>query len=378
PLMILNCLEGKPLAKGIVRFISMDPDLPWSFGGYIKDGRYEVPQEYGLAAARYQVEFSSIGAEDVYLLPTSLAHAVGALTALSIAVRNGSSIDLVDRFSPARFWDDVAAHDATFSILFPAHLNLLLETAAAAPQPGGHSLRLVITHAHNRRFAERFGVELATVWGMTETGAQCVGSEPGYDGGLGDNYVGTPMERVEVAIFDDRMRALQAGETGEIALRHRHVMLGYSKDPDATAQTLVDGWVRSGDNGVLDDAGRLFFVGRIKNVIKRSGENVSAEEVEEAIEAQAGVVESTVFGVPDRLRTEEVFAVVVVSAGHTLDPAELRAACAENLVRWKLPRYLVLTDAPLPRLANGKLDRVALRRSLDLEAAWDAEASSAP
>lgn len=316
-----------------------------------------------------------IGPDDVYLLPTSLAHAVGALTALSIAVRNGSSIDLVDRFSPARFWDDVAAHDATFSILFPAHLNLLLETADDAPRPGEHSLRLVITHAHNRRFAERFGVELATVWGMTETGAQCVGSEPGYDGGLGDNYVGTPMEGVEVAIFDDRMRALPAGETGEIALRHRHVMLGYSKDPDATAQTLVDGWVRSGDNGVLDDAGRLFFVGRIKNVIKRSGENVSAEEVEEVLGALDAVAECTVFGVPDELRTEEVAAVVVPSGGADLDPADLRDACAERLARWKLPRYLLIRPEPLPRLPNGKLDRVRLREAIDLERAWDATAA---
>ena len=313
-----------------------------------------------------------IGADDVYLLPTSLAHAVGALTALSIAVHNGSSIDLVDRFSPSRFWEDVAAHDATFSILFPAHLNLLLETDTGAPGPDDHSLRLVITHAHNRRFAERFGVALATVWGMTETGAQCVGSEPGYDGGLGDNYVGTPMDGVEVAIFDDRRQALPVGETGEISLRHRHVMLEYLKDPEATAQTLVDGWVRSGDNGVLDDGGRLFFVGRIKNVIKRAGENVSAEEVEEVLGALDAVAECTVFGVPDDLRTEEVAAIVVPSGGAEPDPAELRAACAERLTRWKLPRYILLSADPLPRLPNGKLDRVRLREALDLERAWDA------
>ena len=313
-----------------------------------------------------------IGADDVYLLPTSLAHAVGALTALSIAIRNGSSIDLVDRFSPSRFWQDVAAHGATFSILFPAHLNLLLETDADAPGPGEHGLRLVITHAHNRRFAERFGVELATVWGMTETGAQCVGSEPGYDGGLGDNYVGTPMDGVEVALFDDRMRALPAGQTGEIVLRHRHVMLEYLKDPEATSQTLVDGWVRSGDNGVLDAAGRLFFVGRIKNVIKRSGENISAEEVEDVLGALEMVAECTVFGVSDELRTEEVAAVVVPSGTAELDPAVLRDACAERLARWKLPRYLLLSPEPLPRLPNGKLDRVRLREALDLDRAWDA------
>jgi len=317
-----------------------------------------------------------IGPEDVFLLAASYAHAVGSVSALSIALFNGGRLHVVDRFSPTRFWDDVAAHGATLSILFPAHLNLLLETAAGAPGPGEHSFRLVIAHAHDRRFVERFGVELATVWGMTETGALCVGSEAGYGGELGANYVGTPMKGVEIGVFDDLMEPVPRGERGEIALRHKDVMLGYLKDPEATAKTLVDGWVRSGDHGVLDAEGRLFFVGRIKNVIKRSGENVSAEEVEEALGAQAGVVESTVFGVPDRLRTEEVCAVVVAGAGFELDAAALREACAEKLVRWKLPRYVVLTDEPLPRLANGKLDRVTLRKSLDLEAAWDAEASA--
>jgi crotonobetaine/carnitine-CoA ligase len=151
-------------------------------------------------------------------------------------------------------------------------------------------------------------------------------------------------------------------------------MLGYLKDPEATAQTLVDGWVRSGDQGVIDDAGRLLFVGRIKNVIKRSGENVSAEEVEEELMRNPDVAECTVFGVPDPVRTEEVAAVVVRSAGAAADPAALREACAERLVRWKLPRYVVVRDEPLPRLANGKLDRVALRASVDLDKAWDARA----
>ena len=317
-----------------------------------------------------------VGEDDVFLLAASFAHALGSVTALSMTLFNGGQLHVVDRFSPSRFWDDVAAHGATYSVLFPAHLNLLLETERGAPGPGEHPFRLVIAHAHDQRFIDRFGTELATVWGMTETGALCVGSESGYDGGLGANYVGTPMKGVEIGVFDDLMQPVATGERGEIALRHRHVMLGYLKDPEATEKTLVDGWVRSGDHGVLDDEGRLFFVGRIKNVIKRSGENISAEEVEEALAAQPGVVETTVFGVPDRLRTEAVCAFVVRSAESELDAAELRRACAEKLVRWKLPRYIVLSDEPLPRLANGKLDRVTLRKSLDLESAWDAEADS--
>jgi acyl-CoA synthetase (AMP-forming)/AMP-acid ligase II len=310
--------------------------------------------------------------DDTYFLPTTLSHAVGAVTALSMTLQRGGRLAVVDRFAPSAFWRQVIETESTYSILFPAHLNLLLEADTGRPAAGEHPFRLVITHAYIRRFRERFGVELATVWGMTETGALCVGSEPGYDGGLGDNYVGVPMKGVEVAVLDDTLAPVPPGAHGEIALRHRHVMLGYLKDEDATRATLHDGWVRSGDIGLLDAEGRLFFVGRFKNVIKRSGENISAEEVETVLGEHPDVAECTVFAVPDPIRTEEVGAVVVRRPGAAAEPEAVRAACARRLVRWKLPRYVFLRDDPLPRLPNGKLDRVALRASLDLANAWDA------
>ena len=136
-----------------------------------------------------------------------------------------------------------ATSGATTSILFPAHLNLLLEVDDGTVRPGDHPLRLVITHAYIKRFRERFGVPLATVWGMTETGAICTGSEPGYEGELGENYVGTPMRGAEVAVFDEDGNRLPDGSTGEICLRHRSVMLGYLDQPEETARTLIDGWI---------------------------------------------------------------------------------------------------------------------------------------
>jgi crotonobetaine/carnitine-CoA ligase len=328
---------------------------------------YSVGQAY---ADRFEVT-----AEDIYLLPTPFGHAVGALTSLSATLHTGGSLAMVDRFSPSRFWRDVEQHKATYSVLFPAHLNLLLETAEPAAAAGATSLRLVITHSFVKPFRERFGVELATVWGMTETGALSVGSEPGYSGELGDNYVGTPMLGVELATYDERMRPCPAGRPGEIALRHPHVMQGYLNDEAATRQTLVDGWVRSGDQGTIDEQGRLFFVGRLKNMIKRSGENISAEEVETALLEHPDVSECSVFAVPDRIRTEEVAAVAVRKAGSVLDEQTLRGSCEQRLIRWKLPRYIIIRDEPLPRLGNGKLDRVAMAASIDLGAAWDATGS---
>ncbi len=310
--------------------------------------------------------------DDNFILPMPLAHAIGALTALGIAMHTGCSITLVDRFSPTAFWRQVIAARASTTILFPAHLNLLLEVDDGTPQPGEHPLRLVITHAFLRRFRERFGVPLATVWGMTETGAICTGSEPGYEGELGENYVGTPMRGAEVAVFDETFARLPAGATGEICLRHRAVMLGYLDQPDETAKTLVDGWIRSGDRGTVDEHGRVFFAGRFKNVIKRSGENISAEEVELALDRHPDVSECAVFGVADALRAEEVAAVVVVRPGAALTEITLRDSCRDALVRWKLPRYVVLRAEPLPRLGNGKIDRVGLAERFDPASAWDA------
>ena len=224
------------------------------------------------------------------------------------------------------------------SILFPAQLNLLLEVETSAPPPGPTPLRLVITHAWNERFRAAFGVELATVWGMTETGALCVGSDPGEDGGEG--FIGVPMEGVEVKVADDSLSPVPLGSTGEICLRHRHVMLGYLADEEATAATLADGWVRSGDIGLEREGGRFFFAGRLKNLIKRSGENVSGEEVEAALDEHPLVAESLVFGVPDRLRTEEVAALVAVAPGAAAGPGrDRRVRWPDRLARWKLPRY---------------------------------------
>lgn len=313
------------------------------------------------AAGRAFAERFGVTGEDTYYLPLTLAHAIGALTAQAMTVVTGGALALAPRFSPRRFWEDVATGAATYSILFPAHLNLVLEAGKQSADGAATSLRLMITHQFVHAFRDRFGVELATVWGMTETGAMSSGSDPGEIGGEG--FIGHPMVGVDIGIFDDAGTRLGPGEVGEIRLRHRYVMHGYLKDEAATAATLVDGWVRSGDAGEVDEQGRLFFRGRQKDVIKRAGENISPEEVETALAAVPGVVESLVFGVPDALRSEEVAAVVVRSG--TLTDAELLDAAAHHLARWKLPRYVRLVDQPLPRLGNGKIDRASVRRAFD-------------
>jgi crotonobetaine/carnitine-CoA ligase len=322
-------------------------------------------------AERFEVR-----AEDNCLLPTPLAHAVGALTVQAISLHKGCAVTVVDRFSPRQFWGQVIDNGVTFAILFPAQLNLLLEVQETGPAAGTTPLRMVLTHSWHERFRQRFGCELKICWGMTETGAVSAGSEHGYAGDGPDGYIGPPWPMAEVAAFDDAGERLPSGRQGEIRLRHPYVMLGYLDDPESTAASMIDGWIRSGDRGYVDERGHLVYRGRFKHVIKRSGENIGAEEVEAVLDPLPGVAESLVFGVPDRIRTEEVMAVVAAEPGAEISQQEICDAARQRLARWKVPRYVLVVNGSLPRLPNGKLDRVRARALYDPEAAWDRSASA--
>jgi acyl-CoA synthetase (AMP-forming)/AMP-acid ligase II len=315
--------------------------------------------------------------DDTYILPLTLAHSLGCIAATGIPIVTGGSLAMTERFRPSTFFEQVAETGATISVLFPAHLNLLVEADDGSVAKGSSTLRFVVTHADIPAFRDRFGVELGTIWGMTET-LVCVGSDPGHRGEMGPGYVGHVFAGGEVGIFDPAtFERVGPYAYGEICVRHEQAMIGYLKDPEATAATVHDGWVRSGDRGFKDSTGRTYFAGRYKAMIKRSGENVSAEEVEAALAAHPDVAECVVVAVPDRLRTEEVGAVVVRRAGAAADPAALRAAAGEQLIRWKLPRFIEVLDESLPRLGNGKIDRVGSAALIDPAVTWDAEKQAA-
>ncbi len=311
--------------------------------------------------------------DDVYFNPMTFGHSLASICGLGVPMVTGGAVALAERFRPSRFWQQVADSGSTISVLFPAHLNLLLEADDGSVAKGTSTMRFIVTHADTPAFRDRFGVALATIWGMSET-LICVGSDPGYAGEMGTGYVGHAFGGGEVGIFDEEFNRLGPYQYGELCLRHPQVMIGYLKDPEATAKTLRDGWIRSGDRGYVDHSGRAFFAGRYKAMIKRSGENVSSEEVEAAILADPAVSEVAVVAVPDRLRTEEVGAVVVQKAGQQVDPEALRELCGERLVRWKLPRYILVRDESLPRLGNGKIDRVGAASLIDPDTTWDAGA----
>jgi crotonobetaine/carnitine-CoA ligase len=180
----------------------------------------------------------------------------------------------------------------------------------------------------------------------------------------------------EARVMDDD-RAVRAGEIGELQLRNPTVMLGYWGMPEETQQVLQDGWLRTGDLVREGPEGTFTFIGRRKEVIRRRGENLSPAEVEAALEEHAEVAEVAVIGVPSALSEEDVKAFVVLRAGATAAPGELREFAAQRLTRFKVPRYFELVDE-LPHTPTGRVAKHRLAATLTGRE-WDGDtAQSAP
>ncbi|HEX4199404.1 MAG TPA: class I adenylate-forming enzyme family protein [Caulobacteraceae bacterium] len=181
--------------------------------------------------------------------------------------------------------------------------------------------------------------------------------------------VGPAMPTFEVKCVDDDGNTVPAGEIGELWVKGAPVIKGYINRPEATADSITDGWLHTGDVARVDEDGFIFIVDRKKDMVLRGGENVYCAEVEASVHQHAAVAECCVFGVPDARLGEQVAAAVVLHPGQPLDAETLRAHLASRLSRHKIPHYIWFLNAPIPRNANGKFLKRELRENLKLEAA---------
>ncbi len=220
---------------------------------------------------------------------------------------------------------------------------------------------------------KRIDSEVATArpntgYGMTETCGIITAV-------AGDFYVGKPasvgpaMPTFEVKCVDDDGNQVGPGQVGELWVRGASVIKGYLNRPEATADSITDGWLHTGDVARIDEDGFIFIVDRKKDMVLRGGENVYCAEVEAAMHHHPAIAECCVFGVPDPRLGEEVAAAVVLRPGYRLTADELRAHCAGHLARHKIPRDIWFLTEPLPRNANGKFLKRELREKLATMAA---------
>jgi len=180
---------------------------------------------------------------------------------------------------------------------------------------------------------------------------------------------GPAMPTFEVKVVDGDGNALAQGETGELWVRGAPVIKGYINRPEATAETITDGWLHTGDIARLDEHGFIYIVDRLKDMVLRGGENIYCSEVETCLHKIDAILECSVFGIPDDRLGEEVGVCIFKDAAISLSAADIREFCSEHMAKHKIPRYIWFADEPLPRNANGKFLKRELRDSLDIEEA---------
>jgi crotonobetaine/carnitine-CoA ligase len=298
---------------------------------------------------------------------------------LLMSLLAGTSLVVMRRFSVSRYWDVVRANEVTVLFGIAATASLLLK-APPGERDRDHRVRLAIhvgipaqIHAE---LVKRWGAPWLELYGLTETGA-IVSMPAGYaDAMTGSGSIGLPCPGAEVRVVRPDGEDTAEEEIGEIVVRAPGLMRGYLNRPEATAETFRGGWLHTGDLGRRDGRGFLYFQGRIKDIIRRLGENVAATEVENVLRSHPKVLEAAAVAVPDELRGEEVKAHVLLTADQTqasCPPDELIAFCADRLARYKVPRYVEYREADFDRTPSMRVKKEQLDRSADRVRVWDRE-----
>ena len=285
---------------------------------------------------------------------------------LAVALLSGATLVVLDRFHPSTFLHKVRSHRVTWFYCLGVMPKLMLNTPPSRLDRE-HSVKRVICSAIPRAdhadIEARWGVPWYEAFGMTESGLDIAVVLADHDGTVGTGCIGTAMPGREVRVVDAEDRPVPAGTPGELVLRGVGLMDGYYRNPAATAEAFRNGWLHTGDVVSRDERGRIHYLSRTKDMIRRSGENIAAAEVEDIIMRHPGVRLAAVLAVEDELRGEEVMAYVVPSHGVSRDdvsPTVLSTFCAERLARFKVPRYWKYRD-DLPRTPSERIRKEALR-----------------
>jgi crotonobetaine/carnitine-CoA ligase len=316
---------------------------------------------------------------DIYYVCMPLFHTNALFMQMIGSLIAGSRTVLTPRFTATNWLADVRTHGATVTNALGVMPEFIFRQPPT-PNDRDHKLRAMmavpIAAEWGHQFEERFGLRLVQGFGLTEANIVAYTNledplEPGCCGNiLGDWY--------EVRIVQPSSdEELPAGQAGEIIVRPKFpsiFMSGYFRMPERTVDAWRDLWFHTGDAGYMDARGRLFFVDRIKDCIRRRGENISSYEVEQVISSHPAVEESAVVAAKSEIGGEdEVQACVVVRSSHRLRPEELLDFCQERMPRYAVPRYVDFVDS-LPKTPTGKVRKEELRQARASGSAWDREA----
>ena len=298
--------------------------------------------------------------DDVVLGALPLFHSFGQTCCMNACALSGATLTFIPRFDPDKALEIIERDKVTLFAGVPTMYGALLNhpdrknydvSNLRVCASGGASLPVEVL----RGFEECFGCKVLEGYGLSETSPVASFNHPDRERKVGS--IGTPVAGVEMRLVDDDGGEVQQGEVGEIAIRGPNVMKGYWRKDDATAEVMDDdGWFSTGDMAKVDEDGYFFIVDRKKDMIIRGGYNVYPREVEEAVYEHPAVAEAAVIGIPHPSLGEEVGLAVVLKAGASATPEDVRAFVKERVAAYKYPRHVWILDA-LPKGATGKILR---------------------
>ena len=323
----------------------------------------------------YSARALGIREGDVLFTTLPLFH-TNALNAFYQAILNGCTYVLEPKFSASGFWAAARRHNATVGYLLGAMASMLL-AQPRTEDDAAHGLRMALgggvppqIHAP---FFERFGVPLVDGYGSTETNFVFAGTIPSDRPGT----MGYLAEGIEARIVDADDAELPVGQAGELVLRAKEPFAfatGYFGMPEKTVEAWRNLWFHSGDRVVRDSDGHYRFIDRMKDSIRRRGENVSSWEVEQAIQSHPAVAACAIYPLPSELGEDEVAAAILPEPGHSLAPVDIIRHCEGRIAYFAIPRYVrIVREMPLTE--NGKIKKGVLRDAGVTTDIWDREAA---
>jgi long-chain acyl-CoA synthetase len=298
-----------------------------------------------------------LGSEAVVLGALPLFHTFGQTCGMNATLGGGGTLTLITRFDPAKALEIIQRDQVNVFQGVPTMYGAMLHlsnrddydvSTLKVCASGGSAMPVELM----RGFEKAFGCQVLEGYGLSESSPVASFNHPDRERKPGS--IGTPIEGVEMKIVDDDGNEVDQGEVGEIVIKGHNVMNGYWKREDATAETIVDGWLHTGDIGKVDEDGYFFIVDRKKEMIIRGGYNVYPREIEEVLYEHPDVREAAVLGIPSDEYGEEVAAAVALKDGASVSPEDLRTYVKEQVAGYKYPRKVWLVDE-LPKGPTGKI-----------------------
>ncbi|MGB3632905.1 MAG: long-chain fatty acid--CoA ligase, partial [Rubrobacteraceae bacterium] len=295
--------------------------------------------------------------DDVGMAVLPLFHIFGQTTVMNAGIYSGNTIAMIPRFEPEAALRTIQTAGVTTFVGVPTMYQYLLRHPDAADYDtstlrigisGGDSMPVEVL----KNFEEKFGVVILEGYGLSETSPGACFNRSSEERKVGS--IGIPFWGVEIKVIDEDGEEAPVGERGELVVRGHNVMKGYYKNPEATEESIRNGWFHTGDVATKDEDGYFFIVDRVKDLVVRGGYNVYPREVEEAIYEHPGVAEVAVIGVPHEELGEEVVAVIAMKDDKSATEEEIISFTQERIARYKYPRRITFMDE-LPKTATGKI-----------------------